>query len=109
MGGRKAAARWGASFCLHFSCAATDREYRRKLDSQLILTEICRQVWSKGGVVTWVHNIPYFEHWVALRFKNQAEIMERVPYTSLNLSLGGRKVFHSLEHLKYISYMVIHK
>jgi len=107
---RKAARRWNAPFCWHFSCGAGAKDIRGKSEelTKVISTEIFKQVWSQGGVITTVQTIPGLEQNMRRRFPNNVTVLERVPYTSLNLSLGGRKVFHSLEHLECMCYTALH-
>lgn len=107
--GQKTAARYKTPFCLHLSCLATHSDYRGKDQmTRRLLDEIIRQVWSKGGVVTTVSNLPFFEASLLKTYGNEVSILDRVPYTSLQLTLSGNPVFHSLESLQSITYLSLY-
>lgn len=107
--GQKTAARYKTPFCLHFSCLATHSDYRGKDHmTTRLLDKLIRQVWSKGGVVTTVSNLPFFEASLLKTYKNEVSILDRVPYTSLQLTLSGKPVFHSLESLNSITYLSLY-
>jgi len=97
-----------AKFGLHLSSLSLAEDYRGKdgITHQLIKT-ICDQVWDQGGVLTTVANFTAFEVYLRKHFPGHVHLLDRVPYSDLEFTVNGRRVFKHLENLDSIRYLAL--
>eukprot|EP00092_Neocalanus_flemingeri_P029811 GFUD01032365.1.p1 GENE.GFUD01032365.1~~GFUD01032365.1.p1 ORF type:complete len:274 (-),score=64.27 GFUD01032365.1:93-914(-) len=97
-----------AKFGLHLSCLSLADDYRGKDGITIhFIKSVCEQVWDQGGVITTVANFKAFETYLRKHFPDNVQLLDKVAYSDLEFTVGGRRVFHPLEHLDSIRYLAL--
>ena len=107
--GQHVAQKFDADFAFHLSGACLAENYRGNGHSKIILEEYIKNlvetVSAQGGVLTTVMNIPALEKFLMKSFANNIHIIDRVPYSALELKIHGQRVFEKLEKQGSIVFM----
>lgn len=107
--GQHAAQTFDSDFAFYMQLGCLAKNFCGNGNSKIILAEYVKNlvetVSAQGGVFITVQNIEAYEKFLMKLFPKTAHIIDRVPYSALELRIDGQRVFEKLDKHGSMVYM----